>query len=147
MLSIGIFVNNLFTFLVSDLTFFQSLLLTDGNVVFFSAMISFTNTWFFPYNICFIFLRCMLFRFSVFCASIQLGFFCFLVSAFQYRYGDLVDILLHLIVHIFLESGGKKTKLSLISFLHGQLLALNLADSVKISTILFLQPFSVGLLL
>ena len=56
MLLVRIFGDNLFTILVSTMTFFQSWFLRDGNVVFFSVMILFINSTFilsFGVNVCF----------------------------------------------------------------------------------------------
>ena len=58
MLFVGIYVNNFFIFLVSVLTVFQSWLLRDGSVVFFSDNVFLiVSTFIFSYcvSVCFVF--------------------------------------------------------------------------------------------
>ena len=50
MLFVGIFINRVFTFSVSNLTFLQSWFLREGDVVFFSDMILFMISTFIFYS-------------------------------------------------------------------------------------------------
>ena len=113
-LSVGIFGDNLFIFLFSTLTFFQSSFLREGNVVFFSLMIFFiSSTFIFSYyiNVCFVVLGessssvSILLRFSSVWDS------CFSVCSVLVRVVGS-----NLLFGIFLVSQGLKTHLSLISF-------------------------------
>ena len=86
MFFVGIIVNNLFTFSVSTLTFFQFWFLGDGNVVFLSVMIFIMSSRFIlssSINICFVVLGSVAFRLSLFCFSI---FFSVFVHIFHYLF-------------------------------------------------------------
>ena len=83
MLLFGLFLYNLFNFSVS--TFFQSWFPRYGYVVFFFVWIVFSNSSFILsscVNICFVVLVSVEFRFSLFCVSIRLTPFPYLVFRF-----------------------------------------------------------------
>ena len=97
-LPVGIFVNNLFIFSASNLTFFQSWILRDDYQVFFFNSIFIVSSCFNIFFVC----GNIIFNILRFNSVKKVLAFHYLVL--RYELGYLIQILLSLLVHIFLVS-------------------------------------------
>ena len=153
MLFVEISFNYSFIFSVFAFTALQSLVLSDGNLVFFSDIILLNFSMFFSssyVSACYVWFDCVVFRSFLLCDSFSLDCSCFSVFGMTFIvtwFCCCDSLFIFGVFLIFPRSENRPFFIIVLTCLANLWLVVwNLAHSSQISIILFLYPHCVGLL-